>query len=960
MARGNQDIVKKNSKLESFLHRSLTGETFHRIRGYESCICVSEKENKAFKYVVLSDEWIYLTENPPKSIRGEVHLRDVIKVELINDYPTFLSGEEKRNTQHIAVTYVTSEPTGRRRSLRRSRHHRSPRGSLTDLRDRSNTSTPVGSLDGSEDATAAFLSLSTASLPRSRPTSRGSVGSQRGGDNANNRSAMISKKKKKAMALNESWDQEDSILRSLKEEIEEDFLEDVEEDRLSVLRDSHNQGGDKKNYDPKTLAAAEGDKTRTLPPLSSSGVDNSLTESQTSVRRPLPPQPKKGAFETIVAPPPPPSEVKGSDKAGVVLSPVEVTSEKSGGCSCIPFFGRSSKSQVAPLCQTDSSKDEINDFSSKTELIGDMKNGIPNVAVSVVSDDGRESRTSRQSSLAGVAGGGAGSRSATPSLDTERMGSFMPSDVNGSTAALHSLTVDEGGGGEQRQTVLHIYLLSSSSPMIMLMRGAWSNYLIRATLALDPAEDASLDAGSVVLSNKNQRHDSSSREKCELLFNQLKQQLFEPSNSMEDYFQLFTDLKRATQKNFLMKKLFWRSGDILVLMVQQLQKYMPHTEANLHTEEGRAKRVDELEFVILLVTTLSLMFRESEILLMRMQTLKAERGKYVIDLLMTLTSALNVPEKQILLMKHWSAPSKNTRFGSNSTLNRDGEVGVVALEGEAGLKTLLYQLLSEYIRVSITAVFELFLMAKQVMINQDEGVYFTVAWMVKVLEESKNTEQFMERVMSQVLEAINLARFGAVSNQQAVSLFQQFSLLLALLDHNPAALAFLRDHYHEEFNAGCSPPGFLGLIPHPCRTWYFIQGPALALEAALFDLSSLSHRYFIQGPALALEAALFDLSSLSHSVTQVLHPRPSIVPEAALFDLSSLSHRYFIQGPALAPEAALFDLSCLSHRYFIQGPALARKLPVHFPITPTTVQVVSQVSSKVLGQSHSKGSRLPR
>lgn len=84
MARRNQDIVKKNSKLESFLQRSLTGETFDRIRGYESCICVSEKENKAFKYVVLSDEWIYLTENPPKTIRGVVHLRDVVNVELVS------------------------------------------------------------------------------------------------------------------------------------------------------------------------------------------------------------------------------------------------------------------------------------------------------------------------------------------------------------------------------------------------------------------------------------------------------------------------------------------------------------------------------------------------------------------------------------------------------------------------------------------------------------------------------------------------------------------------------------------------------------------------------------------------------------------------------------------------------------------------------------------------------------
>jgi len=51
----------------------------------------------------------------------------------------------------------------------------------------------------------------------------------------------------------------------------------------------------------------------------------------------------------------------------------------------------------------------------------------------------------------------------------------------------------------------------------------------------------------------------------------------------------------------------------------------------------------------------------------------------------------------------------------------------------------------------------------------------------------------------QVLEVINLARFGAVSSNQAVHLYQQFSLLLAVLGHSSSILAFLRDHYHEEF-----------------------------------------------------------------------------------------------------------------------------------------------------------------
>ncbi|KAK7490608.1 hypothetical protein BaRGS_00018211 [Batillaria attramentaria] len=823
MARGSLDIIKKNSKLESFLQRSLTAETFDRVRGYESCICVSEKENKAFKYVVLSDEWIYLTENPPKNIRGVVHLRDVVSVELtsgrpdvsarspdqVNDYPEFLSGDEQKNTQHIAITHITNEPK-RRRTLRRGRHS-SPRGSVTDLQngDRSSNSTPVGyasSLDGSEDV--GYHTQSTTSLPRSRPTSRGSIGSQR-----DVRGAISKKKKKPLPTAAESWDH-DSILRSLKEEIEEDMLEDIEEDQLSVTHNSTSRGSNLGG----TLGAS-GDR-RSLKD-SQKSTASLLSASQTSVGRPLPPHPKTGAFETVATPP----KVQ-SDKAGVVLSPVEVTQKS--GCSCTPFFCRGNKSQVAPICRSDTQGDI--EFSSKARLIGDPKNGIPTVAISTMSDDGRESRdgrdshhsfgrpSSRTSSLMG--GGGAGgppSRSGTPSgLDVDRLYN-LPPDLSGSVTGLHTLSVE---GGQERQTVLHIYLLNSSSPMIMLIRGAWKNYLIRSTLALDPLLEP-LQTNTALWGSKNQR------EKCEFLFNQLKQQLFDPSNSMEVFYQLFTDLKQATQQNFYLKKLFWRSGDIFALMVQQLQKYMPRTDANLHTEDGRAQRVDELDFVILIVTTLSLMFRESEILPSRVQALKTERGKYVIDLLMTLTSPPMAPEKQVLLMKHWSAPSKNKRFGGPSPRNIDQE---------------LHQLLSEYIRESITAVFELLLMAKQNQFDEPEGTHFTVSWMIKVMEETKNTEHFVERVMSQILEVINLARFGAVSSQQAVQLYQQFSLLLAILDHNSSILAFLRNHYHEEF------------------------------------------------------------------------------------------------------------------KYFIQGPALARKLPTNFPITPSTIGVVSQVSSKVLGQSGARGS----
>lgn len=44
---------------------------------------VSDSEKHTLKYVVLSDRLIYLTENPPKSIRRVVALRDVLAIDLV-------------------------------------------------------------------------------------------------------------------------------------------------------------------------------------------------------------------------------------------------------------------------------------------------------------------------------------------------------------------------------------------------------------------------------------------------------------------------------------------------------------------------------------------------------------------------------------------------------------------------------------------------------------------------------------------------------------------------------------------------------------------------------------------------------------------------------------------------------------------------------------------------------------
>lgn len=86
MARNVKEVTtKRNSKLESFLKINLPESAYERIIAYEPCIVDHRKEKKAFKYVVLSAERIYLTENPPKTIREEdgVQLGELISVELV-------------------------------------------------------------------------------------------------------------------------------------------------------------------------------------------------------------------------------------------------------------------------------------------------------------------------------------------------------------------------------------------------------------------------------------------------------------------------------------------------------------------------------------------------------------------------------------------------------------------------------------------------------------------------------------------------------------------------------------------------------------------------------------------------------------------------------------------------------------------------------------------------------------
>ncbi|XP_016303146.1 uncharacterized protein C12orf56 homolog [Sinocyclocheilus anshuiensis] len=99
-----------NSKLDTFLKRNTSRDVYERIRVYEPCVVVSGSVKKVFMHVILSDERVYLSEYQPRALREALSFRHIKSIELINDLPDFLSGQDRERSMHIRVVHTAKDP----------------------------------------------------------------------------------------------------------------------------------------------------------------------------------------------------------------------------------------------------------------------------------------------------------------------------------------------------------------------------------------------------------------------------------------------------------------------------------------------------------------------------------------------------------------------------------------------------------------------------------------------------------------------------------------------------------------------------------------------------------------------------------------------------------------------------------------------------------------------------------
>ncbi|XP_047643073.1 uncharacterized protein C12orf56 homolog isoform X2 [Phacochoerus africanus] len=261
---------------------------------------------------------------------------------------------------------------------------------------------------------------------------------------------------------------------------------------------------------------------------------------------------------------------------------------------------------------------------------------------------------------------------------------------------------------EKKESELHLYIISTTSSMFLHLKSSWNNYIIKATLLQDPlyVSELSLATGS--------QRPYRSEEKIKH-FGQLKSELFLKDNTLRKILCLTTELKGAAQKNFILKRLFWKTSDLFYFLVNKLHEYLPESR-DKNALQNKSQRADELLACIEIIQTLGLMFRETETESSRLNTLAAKKGT-LFNLVVILISEPQIPK---------SCPVFDIQLVADSTL--------VEMSFDAELQKLIL----EYTDTATALLYEILLVFQQGNLGSG-STNFAISWMMSFLQSRPPT-----------------------------------------------------------------------------------------------------------------------------------------------------------------------------------------------------------------------------
>ncbi|XP_042191792.1 uncharacterized protein C12orf56 homolog isoform X3 [Callorhinchus milii] len=310
---------------------------------------------------------------------------------------------------------------------------------------------------------------------------------------------------------------------------------------------------------------------------------------------------------------------------------------------------------------------------------------------------------------------------------------------------------------EEKESELHLYVLSMSSPLYLLLKSSWNNYMIQSTLMQDPDYTRRLSLSSSP--GRSQKMHS-----LEETFNQLSSELLRGHSTLKQISLIQQELQTIACRNYTIKKLFWKSLELYPFLVRKLQEYLPKSQ-NIAAQHNKNLRVDELRLCVLIVQTLGVMLRETDTEPTRQAALNFKRGKSTSDLLVVLLSEPLIPKSS------WLSGTKAPVPSAGSDKSEDVE---------------LQKVLTGYNDAATAVLFEIILTAHQVI--------------------------FIEHMMKRLIKTVT-PPLDTISPAQVLLLFQQFYILNTCIQYNTDLAAHIKNEYNEEFRYYIQSPAVEMMLP---------------------------------------------------------------------------------------------------------------------------------------------------
>lgn len=330
---------------------------------------------------------------------------------------------------------------------------------------------------------------------------------------------------------------------------------------------------------------------------------------------------------------------------------------------------------------------------------------------------------------------------------------------------------------KQEVTDLHLYILNKHATFHMMLKSVLRNYIVYRSFAGSiPAHDSIgllLTTQDKARAQSHASYDQSTR----ALFSELRQELL-VTESVEQLYRLYHELKEASSNDILLKHLFWRDHTLFDRTTDLLITYTKSLTPSLTV------RCNEIELVTILLRCLGIMLREVEAIpqcFRVLQNLSQIRFGNVVNVLL---------QKPSLFSRHWIS---------------DGDLCAIMLEQVTAASEVIYQLIrtSEQIHWIINGVSDVF--NTTVLLGQ--------------IDRNCNLKDFLNQLLKSCVSIWSKpATNHAVSNQsfnsdEAIDVFHMFTVLHRIISRSATATQYARESFQEEFRYYVNPNSVANRFP---------------------------------------------------------------------------------------------------------------------------------------------------